>query len=213
MKMKTQFVKLDESNRLHGLSVPVIGLTGGIATGKSTVSKLLQKEGVPVIDADQLVKGIYRQTETKNFIHSKCPEAIRQGEIHFETLREHFFSDKELKAEIEKFIYARLPEAFQDAYKKLGSPDFVVYDVPLLYEKHLENKVDLVVLVYAPRKIQRARLIVRDGSTEALAEAILMNQLDIEDKKLKANYIIDNSQTEAELDLEVKNFISKVLST
>src|SRR5690606_10373426 len=143
--------KLKPETRLHQTPVPIIGLTGGIASGKSTVSRMLVQKGIPVIDADQLIKDIYRLPETKTFVSEKCPDALKHDEIHFPTLRERFFNNPELKKDLERFLYQRLPQAFQAAYQKLGSPSYVVYDVPLLFEKGLDRLVDLKVLVYAPR--------------------------------------------------------------
>src|SRR5690606_13710936 len=100
--------------------------------------------------------------------------------VIFPTLRERFFKDPALKKDLEAFIYQRLPKAFHEAYARLGSPSYVVYDVPLLFEKGLDQLVDLRVLVYAPRKIQRARLMKRDGHLEEMAERILDQQMDIE---------------------------------
>lgn len=208
--MKVKFDTLNPNKRIHGLDTPIIGLTGGIATGKSTVSQMLREEGVAVIDADALVKDVYRYPEAKKFIKEVCPEAIKQDEIHFPTLREKFFTNSELKAAIENFIYQHLPQAFMEAFGKFKKPQFVVYDVPLLFEKGIDNKVDLTVLVYAPRKLQHARLLERDGKLESMADEILNQQMDIEDKKYKAQFIIDNSSTMTELKEEVRSFLRKI---
>ena len=209
MKLKDNYKRLNSQSRLHGLSIPVIGLTGGIATGKSTVAKFLRRKGLPILDADELVKNIYAKDETKNFIKQKFSMAIQQDSIHFPTLREIFFNDGKAKEEIESFIYQRLPQAFLEVLVKLGNPDFIIYDVPLLFEKKLNSLVDLSVVVYAPRNIQRTRLMKRDGISEEMAKKILNHQEDIEDKKLKADFIIDNSLSEAELNEEINQFLSK----
>jgi dephospho-CoA kinase len=116
-----------------------------------------------------------------------------------------------MKVEIETFIYQRLPDAFMRAYQKLKAPELIIYDVPLLFEKNLDNLVDINVLVYAPRKIQGIRLMNRDGILEDLAESILDQQMSIEDKKRKAQFIIDNSKTETELAEEIKQFLRQIL--
>lgn len=206
MKLRDQFLR--NTPKLHGSPVPVVGLTGGIATGKSTVSKLLRKHGLTVIDADQLVKAVYTEKDTHDFLRQNCPEGIKGDEVNFPRLRERFFSNPELKKKIENFIYQRLPAAFLKSYEAAGRPECVVYDVPLLFEKGLQDKVDLKVLVYAPRKIQLARVISRDKHETELAEKILDQQMDIEQKRSLSDVIIDNSQTEAELEIEVKNFVS-----
>jgi len=207
MKLKNNLVKLSSDKRLYQLEVPVVGLTGGIASGKSTVSQALEAKGLPVINADHLVKSIYSYEETISFISLEFPEAVIKGQIDFKVLRQKVFLNREAKELVERFIYQRLPEAFLSAFNKFKDPECIVYDVPLLFEKGLENLVDINVLVYAPRKIQRTRLMTRDGHLEEMANNILGQQMNIEDKKLKAEFVIDNSQTEEELAENINQFL------
>lgn len=207
MKLKSNWTKLTTEKRLHKLNVPVVGLTGGIATGKSTVAKILMAKGFPVINADLLVKEIYTHAATKNFIRTNYPDVMKGSEIDFRLLRERVFTAPAVKDEIEAFIYARMPAAFAEAYEKLGRPALVIYDVPLLFEKNLDVMVDVKVLVYAPEKIQKARLMERDGHEEAMAITIMKSQMDIEEKKNKSDFVIDNSGTLVELTEEVNQFL------
>lgn len=210
-KLKAKFIRLAREQRLHQLEVPIVGLTGGIATGKSTVSRMLEQEGLNVIDADKLVKKIYALQETIDFITNRYPQSFQSGSIHFPTLREIFFKDQNAKKEIENYIYQRLPAAFHQEFERQGKPELVIYDVPLLFEKGLDKSVDLKVLVYAPREIQRARLMERDGILEPLAETILSQQMDIEVKKGQADFIISNTSSLTELTEEVQQFLRQIL--
>ncbi len=210
MKLKPQFDRLPSEKRLYQLEVPVIGLTGGIATGKSTVSKYLASKGLPVIDADLLVKEVYQKPEVVNFISLNYPEVIMNGEIHFPYLREKVFSNPKVKAEVEKMIYSHLPEAFHSAWLKFKKPDFIIYDVPLLFEKGMGPLFDLTILVYAPRDIQKVRSMARDGMNEDLAEKLLNSQMDIEEKKKKAEIVIDNSQDTTKLAEGIDHFLQQV---
>jgi len=209
MKLKDQFIKLNSTQRLYGLTIPVVGLTGGIASGKSTVSKILLAKGLTVIDADQLVKSIYGKEEAIEFVRKNYPDVIKEGRIDFPELRKKVFTAPEIKSEIENFIYLRLPGAFSEAVSRVQGSQALVYDVPLLFEKNLESKFDLNVLVYAPQKIQLARLIKRDGQEEEMAKKIMTQQMDIEIKKSLADYVIDNSNTEVDLQLSVEVFLQK----
>lgn len=209
MKLKDQFIKLNSTQRLYGLSIPVVGLTGGIASGKSTVSKILLAKGLTVIDADQLVKSIYGKEEAIEFVRKNYPDVIKEGRIDFPELRKKVFTAPEIKSEIENFIYLRLPGAFSEAVSRVQGSQALVYDVPLLFEKNLESKFDLNVLVYAPQTIQLARLIKRDDQEEEMAKKIMTQQMDIEVKKTLADYVIDNSKTEADLQLSVEIFLQK----
>jgi dephospho-CoA kinase len=210
MRLKAKWNKLSASKRLHGLNVPIIGLTGGIATGKSTVSSILVDRGLPVISADLLVKEIYTRKDTCEFIHNNYPDVMKGQDIDFRLLREKFFTAPVVKEEIEAFIYARIKDTFDKAYENLGRPPMVVYDVPLLFEKHLESVVDMKVLVYAPEKIQRARLMERDGHEENMARTIMASQISIEEKKSKSDFIIHNSSTMVELEEEVNQFLRQI---
>lgn len=207
MKLKPQWTKLPKEKRLHKLDVPVVGLTGGIATGKSTVANMLIEEGLPVINADHLVKDVYAQEETRAFVRTNYPDVMKGNDIDFRKLREKVFTAPVVKEEIEAFIYARLPDAFAAAYENLGRPEMIVYDVPLLFEKNLDVMVDVKVLVYTPAKIQKARLMGRDGHEESMASTIMASQIDIEEKKEKSDFVIDNSGTLVELAEEVKQFL------
>ncbi len=211
MKLKPNIKTLVPKERLHQLSIPIIGLTGGIASGKSTVSKHLEEMGLPLISADQLVKAIYRWDESLEFVKKEFPDAIEKGQIQFSVLRQKVFKDKWVKEKVETFIYQRLPKAFNEALLKFNKPQLVVYDVPLLFERNLEHLFDLKVLVYAPRDIQFNRLIKRDAINGELANSILDQQMDIELKKSKADFIIDNSKDEKNLAEEVQNLLRQIL--
>ncbi|HXH32525.1 MAG TPA: dephospho-CoA kinase [Bacteriovoracaceae bacterium] len=211
-KLKAKYVRLDRETRLYGMQRPIIGLTGGIATGKSTVSRLLATRGLDVIDADRLVKNIYKKTSTIDFIKGNFPAAWVNEEINFPSLRQLFYRDPGVKGQIEEFIYQQLPEAFLDAMRKTSSKqDFIIYDVPLLFEKKLNEKVDLSVVVYAPASVQKARLLDRDGHLEEMAALILKSQWEIEIKMEKAEFVIKNVGSMTELAAETDQFLLQVL--
>ena len=210
MKINVGINRLSKNQRLYQLDVPVIGLTGGIATGKTTVSQKLQEKGFAVINADHLVKDIYALPETFEFIRSEFPDVIINEQIQFPLLRQFVFANSENKVKIENFIYARLAQAFNAAFNKFDQPQMIIYDVPLLFEKSLQPLFDMTVLVYAPREIQRTRLMKRDNVLEEMAETMLNSQMDIEEKKAKADFIIDNSKSESELAEEINRLLHKL---
>jgi dephospho-CoA kinase len=189
--LKKKYITKDRDSRLHHCPIPVIGLTGGIATGKTTASKILEGFGFRIISADQLIKEIYKTTDTIEFIKKEFPEVISFEEIDFRKLRELAFSKKENREILEKHLYAKLPEQFTNSYS--NEDKVIIYDVPLLFEKELEKLIDHSLLIYAPRAVQIDRLIKRDKIDEKLANEILENQLDIEKKKELADYTIENT--------------------
>ncbi|AUN99426.1 dephospho-CoA kinase [Bacteriovorax stolpii] len=191
-KLKSKWITKDQSSRLYNIPVPIVALTGGIATGKSTVAQMFRDENIPVIDADRLVKGIYSQKESFDFVFKNFKDAIIDEAIHFKTLRELAFKTPENQLLLETYIYSRMPDAFSSAYGAFEPHGFVVYDVPLLFEKKLNEKTDLAVCTYAPRSIQLERLVKRDNISTELAENILSKQMDIEEKKKRSDLFIEN---------------------
>lgn len=210
-KIKSNLITKTISDRLYQLPVPIIGLTGGIATGKSTVAKILSEQKIPIIDADRLVKKVYQKIEIKNFIAQHFPEAIISNEIDFKTLRRVAFSSKENIEKIETQIYKYLPEEFLLEYQSFQNPSYVIYDVPLLFEKGLDKLVDQKVCVYANRDLQISRLMKRDSITKEDAANILSHQINIDEKKNRSDIVINNETNEQSLRQNVEDFISKIL--
>jgi dephospho-CoA kinase len=210
-QLKKEFTRLKPNERLYGFDRPVVALTGGIATGKSTASAMLKDAGLKVIDADQLVKSIYASEDAQQFIQKEIPPAWQNNTIHFPTLRKIVFENLEYKTRVENFIYQRLPEAFKAAACSMTSQDFLLYDVPLLFEKNLDKKVDLSILVYAPKETQLERLIKRDQNPKDLAEKIITQQMSIEEKKKLADLVIQNNGSYEDLAAEVQKLLLQIL--
>ena len=210
LKLNPSNIRLISKTRLYGLDIPIIGLTGGIATGKSTVSAMLRDLGAPVIDADRLIKFIYNQQDTLEFIQLNSPNSILKKRIDFQILREEFFTNSELKKNIENFLYAKLPSAFRYHVDQLNNPSFIIYDVPLLFEKHLEQSVDITVLVYASAEIQLKRLMSRDNCSASVAQSILDSQDPIDSKTEKSDFIVENSKNTNHLTTQIQLLRAKL---
>ncbi len=205
--LSKKFIRLTPQNRLYHLKQPIVALTGGIATGKSTVTKLIQARGFTIVDADALVKAIYRTNEAEEFVRENMPAAWKSGQIDFSVLRELVFSDEQMKALVESFIYARLPVYFKKESETITGQDFLFYDVPLLFEKHLDSLVDVKVVIYAQKELQLSRLIQRDQVREEIAQKMLNAQMDIDVKRSKADLVVNNLGTLSELSANVDAFL------
>ncbi len=212
-KLKSDYITLSSNNRLYGVKKPIIGLTGGIGSGKTTVSKILQTKDIPLVDADALVKTIYQEQDTIKFIETSYPKVVANNEIDFLKLRELFFNSTSVKEHISNHIYLKLPKAFLNTIKTLDFSqfDFLIYDVPLLFEKNLESKLDLTCLVYCPRETQQERVILRDKISKELANQILDQQMNIEEKRLKSDLIINNINDLDYLNEQVEIFLEHLL--
>ncbi len=209
MKLKKELVSKSQTTRLYEIPVPIIGLTGGIATGKSTVTKVLIEKGLSVICADQLVKSIYETSKSLEFVKKEFPNSISHNKIDFKLLRKEAFKDSKNKEKIENYIYSHLPEVFISEFSKLDGPSVLIYDVPLLFEKGLEKHIDISVCVYANRALQIKRLMKRDNVDEELALSIINNQMDIEKKKEMANFIIENEKGINDLKISIDKFLAE----
>lgn len=175
-----------------------VGLTGGIASGKSTVSSMFRERGIPVICADELAHDAVRAG-------SPALEKIREifgnevfdenGELDRVALGSRVFGNHDLKKELERIIHPVVAQRKNELlahYAKQGH-SIAVIDVPLLFETGWDKTVDVVLVVYVGRDLQAARLMGRNGLSMEEATARLNSQWSIEDKKRKAHVVIDNS--------------------
>lgn len=210
LNLKQAYCKLDKDQRFYRLNRPLIGITGGIATGKSTCSKYLINKGYPLIDADGLVKSIYQENETIEFIQNIDTKYIQDGAIDFKKLRRDVFQDKDLKARIETYIYQKLPSAFQLVASSLEKKGALLYDIPLLFEKDLAAQFDLTLCIYVDEKLQIERLLKRDGISEDEAKRILSQQMPISKKAELSDFKIDNSSNIEDLYHSIEHWLQEI---
>ncbi len=179
----------------------VIGLTGGIASGKSLVSSFLRELGAVVIDADLIAREVVApgQPALAMIVEAFGPGILRpDGSLDRKALGALVFADPDLRKKLEEithpFIIARIKEEL--ARLAESCPDgVVVLDAPLLFEAGLEGLVDEVWVVYVDAATQLARLMSRDGLTRAEAEQRLAAQIPLAEKARRADRVIDNSGT------------------
>jgi len=201
--------KLTKENRIYNLDIPVTGLTGGVASGKTTVSNYLREQGHQVICADELIKKIYKQTETHDFIKTNYPQVIQNSQIDFRQLRKLFFSNIEIQSKIENHLYPKLQIEF---LKALPKSHHVFYDVPLLFEKKLNLLVDATICVYVNPDIQRQRLMSRDSISAQEASLIINAQMPIDEKRKLADFVIDNSKQPRDTFVQINTVLKTLLS-
>ena len=176
----------------------VIGLTGGVATGKSTVAKGFEALGVPVLDADGLA---HLAIEPSRGAYDRLVEAFGSGiltdsdRIDRRKLRELLVSDPQAKKQIEAIVH---PEVMRLSLKKMEEFErqgakWLLFEVPLLFETGLEKVLSPVIVVYCPRSVQVERLIMRDKMALEDALGLLEAQKDIEEKRRLADFVLDNT--------------------
>ncbi|MBI5070511.1 MAG: dephospho-CoA kinase [Deltaproteobacteria bacterium] len=182
----------------------LIGLTGGIATGKSTFARALRDLGVPVIDADRLSReavaaGTPALAEVARLFG---PEVVGpDGELDRRQVAARVFGDAAARARLEAVIHPAVREAMRRETERLAGAghDLAFYDVPLLYEVGLDRELEAVAVVWAPREAQLERMAARDGFSRAEGEARLAAQLPIDEKAARADLLVRNDGAPADL--------------
>lgn len=189
-----------------------IGLTGGIATGKSTVASMLQRKGAPLVDADVIAREV---VEPGSPVLGRVAEwfgsdiLLADGSLNRKKLGAIVFADPTQRKALESLLHPPIRALMKERMALLERqyPDKpVIVDVPLLYESGLEAMFDAVMVVYVPAELQRERLKQRDGLTEEQAEQRLAAQLPIEEKRRRADFVIDNAGTLEETQRQIDLF-------
>lgn len=183
----------------------VVGLTGGIASGKSLVEALFRRLGVPVLDADQVSREVVRpRSEALSQIAATFgPEfLLGDGALNRTKMRMHVFSNPEARRKLEEILH---PPMFDhiEAWLEATAGAYCMISAATLLESGLFKRVDRIVVVDVPVDMQRERLVHRDGISEALAEQMLAVQLPREKRLSHAHDVIDNSTTIASTEIQV----------
>ncbi|CCU78009.1 Methylglyoxal synthase [Halanaerobium saccharolyticum subsp. saccharolyticum DSM 6643] len=193
----------------------IIGLTGGIATGKSTAAEYLKKKGAKIIDADQISHKITQKGEKgwKRVIDEFGKDILKEdGEFDREKLGEIVFSDAAKRKKLETLLHPLIIyEMKEEAHKYLENNQVVVFMAPLLYETGLNRFCDQVWVISASKKTQIKRLKKRNNLDQEAALKRINSQLSIEEKKKKADVVIENNSTIEELKEKLEIKWNKVL--
>jgi dephospho-CoA kinase len=179
----------------------IAGLTGGIATGKSTVSSILREAGAIIIDADAIARDAVKKNlpAWHEIVKTFGKDVLLpDGEIDRARLGDIIFQDASKKEILNKIVHPHVIQRVAEMIEEIGkeSPDSVVIlDVPLLIEAGMDKGLKEVVLVYTPEDIQKKRLIERDKISDETAFLRIRSQMPIEKKREFSTIIIDNSGT------------------
>lgn len=193
----------------------IIGLTGGIATGKSTVSNMFKDHGIPVIDTDKIAFDLLKKgTTTYEEVLKLFGDNIlnTNGDINRKKLGKKIFNDSNLRNQLNEIIHPKIKTltiSEIQKYEELGS-SIIVLDVPLLFETDFAKLVDKTVVVYTPPKLQIQRLLDRDSIKEEYALAKINSQISIDKKAKLADFVIDNSKSILTTKKEFNRVIEKL---
>jgi dephospho-CoA kinase len=174
----------------------VLGLTGSVGMGKSTTAGFFVEAGVPVHDADAAVHRLYAG-EAAPLIEAAFPGTTAGGVVDRTLLAKHVLSDAVALKRLEAIVHplVRASERRFLAEAEARGEKVVVLDIPLLFETGGEERVDAVVVVSAPAEVQRARVLGRPGMTAEKFEAIVAQQMPDVEKRRRADFVVDTSQS------------------
>ncbi|CAN2193956.1 CoaE Dephospho-CoA kinase [Candidatus Nanopelagicaceae bacterium] len=190
----------------------VVGLTGGIGAGKSTVAELFARLGALVIDADQLARmAIERGTDGFADVMLRFGEdVIINGDIDRKKLAEIVFSDEQARKDLEAIIHPRVQALFAEAVADLDHDDILIYEIPLLVETDSAEKFDYVITVESEIELRKARLL-KKGLYISQIEKRMASQASEEDRTAVADSVIRNDGDEDSLLRQVENLWESVL--
>ena len=189
----------------------IIGLTGGIASGKSTVSKYLAEKGFKVYDADKIAKNISEEKYVQEEIIATFGDKIldKNGNVDRKKLKEIVFENKDKLKKLNGIIHPKVI----DFYKKLkekNTDEVIIFDVPLLFESGLDKICDKILVVISDYEVQLDRIVERDKIDRELASKIVKAQLSNEERIKKADVVIENNSNLEDLFEKVERFCEMI---
>ena len=190
----------------------IVGLTGGIGSGKSLVARYFADLGAHVIDADQLSREVVeRGSDGFDEVLSVFGDSIlRNGDLDRRALSDLIFTDKDARRKLEEIIHPRVRRAFEEVVNNLGADDILIYEIPLLVETGAAERFDSVITVESDHAARTERLKKR-GMLPSEIEARIQSQATAEAREAVADYVIFNNSTEDALLREVEKLWESVL--
>lgn len=185
----------------------VIGLTGGIACGKTTASNFFAEQGIEIIDADIAAREVVAPGEPAlTEIATRFGDEVLQpdGSLDRKKMRELVFADADKRKQLEAILHPRIRQRLRKQLEQAKGP-YVIFSVPLMFESGLDQLTDRVLVIDVSPEVQRQRLIERDGSSVEQANAIVNAQMPREERNSRADDIVDNSTN-------LDDFISQLTS-
>ena len=196
----------------------LVGLTGGIASGKSTVAKILTELGAAIVDADMLSREVVAPGHDgwKEIVATFGRDVLQADQnLDRQKLRTLIFNNPDARKQLEAIIHPRVRALAERRIREHGEAGYsvVVYEVPLLFEGNLQEWLRPVILVASNVDMQRQRLQRRDGLDATAAQKHIDAQMSLEDKRKLADYVIENDGSLADLESQVRAVLAKIQAT
>jgi len=198
--------------------VKLVGLTGGIASGKSTVAKIFQRLGAAIVNADDLAREVVLpgREAWKEIVASFGAEILQTDQnLDRQKLRTLIFNQPQARKRLESIIHPRVRALAEERIRQYGAAGYpvVIYEVPLLFEGKLQEWLRPVILVACNVETQTARLQKRDHLSPADAEKHIAAQMSLAEKRRLADYVIENDGSLADLERQTREILEKLKAT
>ena len=185
-----------------------VALTGSIGMGKSTVARMFADAGVPVFDADAVVRQLQGPGGALiERIGELFPGCVRSGTLDRECLAQIVLADRSKLALLENIVHPAVREWRDVFIEKHRESPALIFEIPLLFETGSEKEFDKVVVVSAPADVQRARVLGRQGMTSARLDSILARQMPDEEKRRRADFVIDTGKDLSTTEAQVRDIL------
>lgn len=196
----------------------LVGLTGGIASGKSTVAKILQSLGAAIVNADDLAREVVEPGHEawKEIVASFGADILQSDQtLDRQKLRTLIFNQPEARKRLESIIHPRVRALAEERIRQYAAAGYpvVIYEVPLLFEGNLQEWLRPVILVACDVETQTARLQKRDHLTAADAEKHIAAQMSLNDKRRLAEYVIENNGSLEDLERQTRQILEELKAT
>ena len=196
----------------------LVGLTGGIASGKSTVAKILQSLGAAIVNADDLAREVVEPGHEawKEIVASFGTDILQSDQtLDRQKLRTLIFNQPEARKRLESIIHPRVRALAEERIRQYAAAGYpvVIYEVPLLFEGNLQEWLRPVILVACDVETQTARLQKRDHLTAAEAEKHIAAQMSLKDKRRLADYVIENNGSLEDLERQTRQILEELKAT
>lgn len=192
----------------------ILGLTGGIGSGKSTVSKIFLSMGIKVFDADLIAKDILETEQVKEEIKEKLGKEfinLKSNSVDKELLKKEVFNNSKKLNILNGIVHPRVVDIYKKKYLEFkDKKEIVIFDVPLLFEVNLERYCDKVIVVDIDLKVQIERIKNRDNIDVALINKIIAAQISREERNIKADILIENNGSLEELKQKIEKIIKDI---
>ena len=186
-----------------------IAITGSIGMGKSTVAAMFERAGVPLFDADAVVRSLQGPGGALvERIGERFPGTVANGLLDRDKLAAVVLEDPEKLAELERIVHPAVRDARQAFIDKNRDAPAVLFDIPLLFETGGAAEFDKVIVVSAPADVQRSRVLGRAGMTTEKLDAILLRQMPDEEKRARADFVIDTSVDLSTTETQVRDILA-----